>query len=158
MRRDIMAGALILRRRGRAILAVAVLLVGARCGRTAPTEPVPVDQLAGLWTGTMSGCGSISASVAQYGTAVTITLTTDCAAGNGVSFQGSLNGEAIRGTLARRAGPLCPRISGPSSGTATASRIQLTTDRVPGTTPTAYWTCPGIAANTIELARQERSF
>lgn len=138
-----------------------LMLVLASCDRSMPTEPratVPTPEptpsagpLSGDWTGTMRGCGSVSASVTQYGSSVVIKFTTPCPV-SGFSFQGSLNGDALSGRVSVDR-PLCPASSAPSSGSATPSHIRLETDRISGATPTPYWTCPGLAPSTIDLTR-----
>ena len=138
--------------------ALLVLALSA-CDKSMPTEPrsteptptPQVSQLAGEWTGTVAGCGSISASVTQHGSSVAITFTSSCPQ-SGLSFRGTLSGDTLTGTVARNL-PLCAAVSGSASGNATVSHIRLMTDRVPGTTPTPYWPCPGIPASTIDLTR-----
>jgi hypothetical protein len=91
------------------VLAAAVLLL-AGCSKdsVSPTEPIPTGNVAGAWTGTFdtaspTECTSnvpAQASFQQDGSAVvgTLAVQSDCGF-SGVTFQGSLKGNELRGTV-----------------------------------------------------------
>lgn len=137
-----------------------VLLLGSGCGKTAPTEPAlmptptpPVEGLAGDWSGTMSSCGPITASVAQNGSTVSIAFTSSCY-GTRLKFVGALSGSALSGRMTKDGSPLCQSVAGPSSGTAASSHLQLATERILAPAQSnPFVPCTGLPSNTIDLTR-----
>ena len=87
-----------------------VALLQASCSKDAvsPTEPVPTGNIAGAWTGTFDTADPIDcdssisaqASFQQDGSAVVGTLAVQGGCGfSGVTFQGSLKGNTLAGTV-----------------------------------------------------------
>lgn len=117
-----------------------------------PTATPTPGVLAGSWSGTMSGCGAITAAVFDYLGGVRIEFTSACY-GSELLFVGRRDGETLQGTLTRRRNLFCAERSGPSGGTATASQIRLETARIPDGPSSSLGPCRGVPANTIVLTR-----
>ena len=142
------------------LLILLVLLLGSGCDKSAPTEPAlmptptpAVEGLAGDWSGTMSSCGPITASVAQHGSTVSIAFTSSCY-GTQLKFVGTLSGSTLSGRMTKDGFPVCPSVDGPSSGTAAASHLQLATARILAPARSnPFVPCTGLPSNTIDLTR-----
>ena len=146
------------------LLASVTILSG--CGDKAlPTQPsgatptpvvVPtpaLGPLSGEWSGTMSGCGAIQASVHQVGASLSFAFAAPCRSGATLFFNGTTSGTELTGRLSTQGSVFCPSASGSSSGTATTLGIHVETAAIPPGPVTILGQCPGLAANTIDLTR-----
>jgi hypothetical protein len=91
------------------IAGATLLLAGCSKDSVSPTEPIPTGNIAGAWTGTFdtaspTECHSnvpAQASFQQDGSVVVGSFATEGDCGfSGVTFQGSLKGNTLAGTVA----------------------------------------------------------
>jgi len=126
--------------RRRFAIAVALTLLTACGGGSAPSSPTPTLNLAGTWTGTWqfvtSGAtivDTVTATLTQAGSTVSGTWTSESGATGQISnlaAQASVSG-SLTISQPTLTGPACTATTS-VSGTASASSIDLTLPQIPG--------------------------